>query len=75
MLVTAIAVRELCSKTKVLLFSGHAATIDILSMAKAEGHDFDFLQKPVNPDRLLKMLQTWTDKKALCRPVHQAELI
>lgn len=42
-----------CPECKVLLISGHAATTDLLSNARAGGHDFRLLQKPVHPDDLL----------------------
>lgn len=42
-----------CPGCKVLLISGHAATTDLLSSARATGHDFKLLQKPVHPDELL----------------------
>ena len=38
---------------KVLLFSGQAATLDLLEGARAQGHDFDVLLKPVPPTELL----------------------
>ena len=34
---------------KILLFSGQAATSDLLEDARARGHDFRFLPKPVHP--------------------------
>lgn len=53
---TAIAVRKICPQTRVVLFSGHAAVSDMLETARAEGHDFEFLQKPIRPDDLIKKL-------------------
>jgi len=38
---------------KVLLFSGHAATADLLAHAREAGHDFTLLTKPVHPADLL----------------------
>ena len=37
----------------VLLFSGQSATTDLVAEARANGHDFTLLQKPVHPDVLL----------------------
>ena len=37
----------------VLLFSGNADTHDLLESARAEGHDFEVLAKPVSPPRIL----------------------
>jgi len=38
----------------VLLFSGNADTHDLLETARAEGHHFEVLAKPVSPPRLLE---------------------
>jgi hypothetical protein len=38
---------------KILLFSGQAATLDLLDGARAQGYDFRLLQKPVFPSELL----------------------
>jgi len=38
---------------KVLLFSGHAATVDLLAKAREQGHDFTLMAKPVHPSDLL----------------------
>jgi DNA-binding response OmpR family regulator len=38
---------------RVLLFSGHAATQDLLSRSRACGHDFTLLSKPLHPADLL----------------------
>jgi CheY-like chemotaxis protein len=52
----AIEIRKLVPGTKILLFSGHAATSGLLDKARAEGHDFSFLSKPVHPKDLLDAL-------------------
>jgi CheY-like chemotaxis protein len=49
----AIELRELYPKCKVLLFSGQAATSDLLERARERGHDFRLLLKPVLPVELL----------------------
>jgi CheY-like chemotaxis protein len=49
----AIRMRAQYPTCKVLLFSGQAATKDLLEDARARGHDFDLLQKPVPPTELL----------------------
>jgi DNA-binding NtrC family response regulator len=41
---------------KVLLFSGHAATKDLLAKAHEGGHDFTLMTKPVHPADLLKRI-------------------
>jgi CheY-like chemotaxis protein len=53
----AIAVKESCSDCKVLLFSGQAATADLLLAAKRSGHEFQLLTKPVHPTDLLAALR------------------
>ena len=42
---------------KVPLFSGQAATADLLAKARAEDYDFDLLSKPVHPADLLAKLR------------------
>ena len=53
---TALAIREYCPEIRVVLFSGQAGTTDILARARAKGHDFELLPKPIHPDRLLRTL-------------------
>jgi CheY-like chemotaxis protein len=50
----ALAIRQEFSNCLVLLFSGQAATADILEKARALGHEFDLLAKPVHPNELLQ---------------------
>jgi DNA-binding NtrC family response regulator len=38
---------------KILLFSGQAATRDLLEGARSLGHDFQLLDKPVHPSGML----------------------
>jgi CheY-like chemotaxis protein len=38
---------------KILLLSGQAATLDLLQQARAQGHHFDLLLKPIPPTELL----------------------
>jgi CheY-like chemotaxis protein len=54
----AIRIRELLPTIKVLLFSGQAATADLLEKARHEGHEFDILAKPVHPQDLLSRLRS-----------------
>jgi CheY-like chemotaxis protein len=54
---TAILMRELLPQLKVLLFSGRAASADVLSQARARGHEFELLAKPVHPKDLLSKLR------------------
>jgi CheY-like chemotaxis protein len=50
----AITMRRIFPDCRVLLFSGQAATSDLLTSAKRAGHDFTLLSKPVYPTDLLK---------------------
>jgi DNA-binding NtrC family response regulator len=56
----AIQLREVCPDCKVLLFSGQAATVDLLEAAQATGHKFELLLKPVHPADLLASIRTLT---------------
>jgi len=53
----AIETRKKLPDCKVLLFSGQAATADLLERARAQGHEFDILAKPVHPTDLLAKLR------------------
>jgi CheY-like chemotaxis protein len=53
----AIMIRSLLPKIKVLLFSGQAATADLLEKARAKGYEFEILAKPVHPQDLLTRLR------------------
>jgi CheY-like chemotaxis protein len=50
----AIRIKEICPNCKILLFSGQAATADLLRNARERGHDFNVLSKPVHPKDLLQ---------------------
>jgi len=49
----AIAMQAAIPDCKVLLFSGQASTVDLLTAAREQGHDFALLLKPVHPTELL----------------------
>ena len=53
----AIRIRELLPSIKILLFSGQAATADLLDHAHARGYEFEILAKPVHPQDLLNRLR------------------
>ena len=53
----AIKVRSRLPQCKILLFSGQAATADLLEKAREEGHEFEILAKPVHPTDLLAKLR------------------
>ncbi len=54
----AIRIRQFLPDCKILLFSGQAATADLLDSARAKGHEFEILAKPVHPQDLLAKLQS-----------------
>jgi CheY-like chemotaxis protein len=49
----AILIRGIVPTCKILLFSGQAATANLLDEARAQGHEFEILAKPVHPADLL----------------------
>lgn len=53
----AIQTRQQLPNCKILLFSGQAATADLLERARAQGHEFEILAKPVHPTDLLAKLR------------------
>lgn len=53
----AIHIRNFLPGCKILLFSGQAATADLLESARAKGHEFEILAKPVHPQDLLAKLR------------------
>lgn len=54
----AIKIRQILPGCKILLFSGQAATADLLEKARLEGHEFEILAKPVHPQDLLAKLRS-----------------
>ena len=54
----AIRIRGLLPRIKILLFSGQAATADLLEKARAQGYEFEILAKPVHPQDLLTRLRS-----------------
>jgi DNA-binding response OmpR family regulator len=59
----AIQIKARHPRCKILLFSGSAATQDLLENACNRGHDFHLLSKPVHPKELLAELGTLRDRK------------
>jgi DNA-binding response OmpR family regulator len=53
----AIRMRALLPNIKILLFSGQAATANLLEKARKDGYEFDILAKPVHPQDLLARLR------------------
>jgi CheY-like chemotaxis protein len=59
----AITMRRIFPDCKVLLFSGQAATSDLLTSAQRAGHEFTLLSKPVYPTDLLRRVSESLDFK------------
>ncbi len=54
----AIKIRGHCPNTRIVLFSGQAATVEILARARDRGFDFELLPKPIHPTQLIKHLRS-----------------
>lgn len=54
----AIRIRSFLPDCQILLFSGQAATAALLEKARAEGHEFEILAKPIHPQDLLAKMRT-----------------
>jgi CheY-like chemotaxis protein len=52
----AIATRNKLPKCNILLFSGQPITADLIDQARAQGHEFELVAKPVHPSELLAKL-------------------
>lgn len=52
----AIRISQLVPGCRIILFSGQAATADLLEQAEASGHHFEILAKPIHPRLLLQCL-------------------
>ena len=53
----AIRITQIVPQCRIILFSGQAATADLLERAEACGHRFELLVKPVHPRVLLDRLK------------------
>lgn len=54
---TAKAIMKVLPNCRIILFSGQAASVDLLARARAEGYTFEVLAKPINPDKLIEKLK------------------
>ena len=52
----AIQMKAQYPECKILLFSGHAATQDLLEDARSQGHNFQLLENPVHPSAMLSRI-------------------
>ena len=55
---TGIKIREIVPNCRVILFSGQAATVDLLEKAREQGHRFDILAKPIKPEHLIIIIRS-----------------
>lgn len=53
----AIAIQKFLPDTRIVLFSGQAATVEILARASQRGYHFELLAKPLHPTQLIKHLR------------------
>jgi len=53
----AIEIQKFLPDIRIVLFSGQAATVEILARARARGYNFELLAKPLHPLQLIKHLQ------------------
>ena len=54
---TGIKIREIVPNCKIILFSGQAATGNLLEDARRRGHSFDILAKPIKPEHLVNIIR------------------
>jgi DNA-binding NtrC family response regulator len=59
-----IRMRQEYPECKVLLFSGQAATANLLEAARDRGHDFELLSKPIHPTEFLQKVRLVTEQVA-----------
>lgn len=52
-----IEIKRALPSCKILLFSGQFATAELLQQARASGHDFELLAKPIHPQDILDKLR------------------
>ena len=50
----AITIQKFLPETRIVLFSGQAATVEILARARTRGYNFELLAKPLHPTQLIK---------------------
>jgi DNA-binding NtrC family response regulator len=55
----AIALKNRIPECRVLLFSGQAATANLLDRARAQGYDFAIVSKPIHPKDLLRRVSEY----------------
>jgi len=51
-------IREIVPDCRLILFSGQAATVDLLVQARQQGHRFDILAKPIKSEQLIAAIRS-----------------
>jgi DNA-binding NtrC family response regulator len=64
----AIHLQGMCPGCGLSLFSGQAATLDLIEAAQDKGHAFEVLPKPVHPDYLLGLAARMLAESAASTP-------
>ncbi len=57
----AVALEALMPEIKVLLFSGQAATVDLLAKARGMGREYTILSKPIHPADMLRRVSEYVE--------------
>ncbi len=58
----AVAISKLLPRTRILLISGQAGTIDLLERARGGGYSFELVAKPIHPLKLIERLNKLDSK-------------
>jgi DNA-binding NtrC family response regulator len=66
----AIELTQRNPKCRVLLFSGQAATVDLLEKARSDGYNFTTLAKPVHPTDMLRRISECLKAQATVSDAH-----
>jgi FixJ family two-component response regulator len=53
-----IRVKELCPRSKVVLFSGRLCPPNLLEIARQAGYDFPIIAKPIHPTKLIEEVKS-----------------
>ncbi|MFP5231096.1 MAG: response regulator [Acidobacteriota bacterium] len=53
----AITIQTFLPATRIVLFSGQAATVEILARVRQRGYNFELLAKPLHPTELIRHLR------------------
>ncbi len=55
----ALTLERTIPECRILLFSGQAATVDLLEQARQMGHEFAILTKPIHPSDMLRRVSEY----------------